>query len=161
MLFQYLEDGNLEKIQEFLDENPGFDIDAFDEKYASWPIEWAIEFCDNLAIITLLLEKGVNPNNGGEYPPLWLAAAKGRIDLVNAFLKYGADPSISSSEDDSTPLMIASKKGYFEIAKVLLEAGANLRAEDECGNTALEIALQQGHQELSDYLLAARTQNEA
>ena len=42
-----------------------------------------------------------------------------------------------------------------------MEAGANLRAEDECGNTALEIALEQGRQELSDYLLVAMTQNEA
>lgn len=163
MLFQYLEDGNLKKVQEFFRENPDFDVNAFNEEYASWPLEWAIDSGGigegKLEIISFLLKQGADPNSCGEYPPLWLAASSRRIDLVNLFLAHGTNPSISSTEDDSTPLMVASANGDLAIVKVLVEAGASLHAEDWDGKTALEHALEAEQKEVSDYLSSIIVKN--
>jgi hypothetical protein len=53
-----------------------------------------------------------------------------------------------------TPLMIAAEKNYVDLAKVLLENGADINATDAFGYTALLYADSHGSEEMAQYLLS-------
>lgn len=55
---------------------------------------------------------------------------------------------------ESTPLHLACLKGYTKLGKLLIENGADVRAEDEDGNTPLLHACRAGHKELAELLIA-------
>ncbi|MFC1478022.1 ankyrin repeat domain-containing protein [Candidatus Margulisiibacteriota bacterium] len=54
-----------------------------------------------------------------------------------------------------TPLMIAAQNGYTDIAKVLLEHGADVKIKDENGDSALMLAVNSGHPEIVQILIDA------
>ena len=54
-----------------------------------------------------------------------------------------------------TVLMIASKMGYTEIVKLLLNAGADVNAQNDVGRTAMMIATEEGHNEMIQLLKEA------
>ena len=54
-----------------------------------------------------------------------------------------------------TALMRASSKGYANIVKVLVNAGADLNIKDNRGRTALTYANQRGHKSIVQILKAA------
>jgi hypothetical protein len=61
--------------------------------------------------------------------------------MVQLLLDHGADPdTCESSSSTSTPMHIASHKGYFEIVNVLKQAGANTLARNNLGRTPIELA---------------------
>lgn len=70
--------------------------------------------------------------------PLGVAISKGDIATVKKMLEYGASPNELSN--GMTPLMIAARYNQAEIVKLLLEKGANVKAKDEKGITALKYA---------------------
>jgi hypothetical protein len=61
---------------------------------------------------------------------------------------------ITDGEDADLALVWASYKGYTEIARILLEYGADPHAHDS-GNTALGYARAYGHPETAELLMAA------
>ncbi|RAR49089.1 ankyrin repeat domain-containing protein [Flavobacterium lacus] len=70
--------------------------------------------------------------------PLCVAISKGEVDVVRKFIEYGAD--INETTNGLTPLMYAARYNQVEIIKLLLAKGANLKAKDERGFTALNHA---------------------
>ena len=50
--------------------------------------------------------------------------------------------------DGSTPLIVAPRKGNVEIAKLLIERGANINKTDITGQTPLHVACQNGREEM-------------
>ena len=52
--------------------------------------------------------------------------------------------------------LLASESGQFEVANLLLEAGADKDCRDEAGRTALMLAFQSGHSEVARLLWSAR-----
>ncbi|MFC0781052.1 ankyrin repeat domain-containing protein [Flavobacterium sp. HJSW_4] len=70
--------------------------------------------------------------------PLNVAISKGDLETVKKFIEYGADVNLAS--EDLTPLMIAALYNKHEIIKVLLANGANPKAKNEKGYTALKYA---------------------
>ena len=78
---------------------------------------------------------------------LWSAIALGRVDDVRDFVK--ADPTLlaapmSRSEHRRTPLHHAAAKNQAEVARLLLDLGADPNATDLTGATALVTAAQDG-----------------
>ena len=59
---------------------------------------------------------------------------------VKAILGKGADPNARDPRNGSTPLMLAAFLGRVDIAKMLLAAGADLKAMNNDGATALSVA---------------------
>ena len=60
------------------------------------------------------------------------------LDLMNLLLRSGAAPSLEAS---NPPLLIAAQYGHLQVAKLLLEHGANPNARSKnLDQTALEIA---------------------
>lgn len=60
-------------------------------------------------------------NNTPYKKPLWICASRGMVQFVDYLLLNGADPKA----DDSAALRWAAGRGYEEIVKMLLDAGAN------------------------------------
>lgn len=72
------------------------------------------------------------------HPKLWFAAIQaGDADVCSLLMTHGLDPNDSGS--DHTPLHYAAEGGQFDIAKRLLERGANPNARDRNGLTPLDL----------------------
>lgn len=59
----------------------------------------------------------------------------------------------SSHQSGFTPLHIACVYGHFELARLLIEAGADIEGKTKNGYTALHLAAQYGHRLIIDLLL--------
>jgi hypothetical protein len=77
----------------------------------------------------LVIELGadVDRANSEGCTALWLAAGKGRLDLVRELLKLKADIN-HASKTGVTPLMIASNRKNEEVVTWLVKAGADTQA---------------------------------
>ena len=77
----------------------------------------------------------------GGLSALHLAARQGQFDAVTALLDAGADINQPTAGDRTTPLLIAIINGRFDLAKYLVEHGANPKSAAENGATPLYAAL--------------------
>ncbi len=82
------------------------------------------------------------------------------LDLLNIFLKNGLDPNFQYPKDQKpewmhgmTILMYASANNHPETAKLLLEKGADINAQNNDGWTALMYALIYNYPEIAELLL--------
>lgn len=67
--------------------------------------------------------------------PLHRASMEGNIKEVERLIKKGADVNILDNWN-RTPLMYACKGNYYEVAKALIDNGADIHATDSTGMTA-------------------------
>jgi len=77
----------------------------------------------------------------GGMTALHLAARQGELDAVKAMLEGGAPIDVRAEGDNSTPLLVATINGQFDLAKFLLDHGANPNAAEHNGVTPLYAAL--------------------
>jgi ankyrin repeat protein len=107
----------------------------------------------NLKDLETLVAKGSDPNkplDDGSLP-LILAALKGKGAIVKALLAAGARANLRDDGCRETALHYASTP---EVAELLVEAGANVNATDEFGQTPLAGAVSAGHAAVVKLLLA-------
>lgn len=111
---------------------------------------------DHVPSIEVLIEKGADVNVSGQqgYRPLTLALAEQKYEAAKALMEGGADVSHAASGQGLTPLMIvAAQTGPAEgsiflpgsarptdVAKALVDKGADIDAQSDNGMTALMIA---------------------
>jgi ankyrin repeat protein len=80
---------------------------------------------------------------------IW-AARNGRLEIVRDLLPLRPDANTKAgSELDETALHIAAKNGFFTMAKLLLEAGADPEVIGFQGQKPLFIALASGYEEIA------------
>ena len=100
----------------------------------------------DIPAIEAALAAGVNPNacragvNG--WTPLYHAIDKNQRWAVDALIRGGAE--VDQAAPGVTPLMMAVGNGQLQIARRLLDAGANPRAVTGEGVSALSIAVSGG-----------------
>lgn len=94
-----------------------------------------------------------NPEN---LPPFILAAAQGKLALLNEMLSTGAfDVDMVDEKNGSSALMFAAQKGHLEVVRRLLNVGANANLRStKYGNTALTFAVHGCHLLVTRLLLA-------
>lgn len=81
------------------------------------------------------------------------AAFNGNTKLANLIL--GKDKKLVDikNDTDETPLMRAAAHGRFPMVKTLTDKGADVKAKDVEGNTALHHAIMGGHKDIVSFLL--------
>ena len=75
----------------------------------------------------------------GRMSALHFAARDGKLAAVQALIDNAADLNIRDAEG-STPAILATLNGHYEIAAALLEAGADPNVQDKMGRTVLFVA---------------------
>ena len=96
-------------------------------------------------------EKGLEKFRNG---PLELCEAieNGNIKAVKAIIKKGIDVDLPAKKDEF-PLFYAAGYGRPEIARLLIQAGANVNIRDSYGDTALHIAIRECNYKVAEILI--------
>ncbi len=135
--------GNLPGIRTFLDHK----IDINGQAQVT-PLIAAADG-ERSAAVTLLLEKGANPNIRAQFngqTALHFAARKGNLGIVILLLNGGAEPN-PVDPSGHTPLWAAAFQNHPQVIRALVKNGANLNHRDSNGNTAISIAAAGGSDE--------------
>ncbi|MDD3926009.1 MAG: ankyrin repeat domain-containing protein [bacterium] len=108
--------------------------------------------------IGILLAADADVNvKGNKWTPLYLAVRSGWVDLVQVFLSRGAATELSGS-GDVTPLGVAYSvsdvKKSTAIARLLIDAGANVNVTDSQESTPLMNAVDKGDYKIAALLLS-------
>ncbi len=72
--------------------------------------------------------------------PFCMAIVKGDLEAVKKMIELGRD--VNQKWDGMTPLMYAARYNRVEIMKLLIDKGANAKARDDRGRTAMKFAKQ-------------------
>lgn len=161
-------ENNFDKvIQSIIDghKRKGGDVSAYlnnrdDDGWTALMIACRIK---NTKAVKTLLENGADPNipSDSGMTPLMLACNKGDLETVKILIKNGADPNISD-EEGRTALMYlmecldmaptqeekdkgenwphdATKEDCLEIARILIDAGADIHAKDNKGSEVTDM----------------------
>ncbi|MGD9346298.1 MAG: ankyrin repeat domain-containing protein [Candidatus Aminicenantes bacterium] len=81
------------------------------------------------------------------------AIIKGDLDSVRTILEADKSQLEARSSDNFTPLLLASIHGKLEIARFLIEKGANIHAGDNESSTPLHNAAARGHLDIVSLLI--------
>ena len=105
--------------------------------------------------VAILLSRGINPNveAAGGTSALFLAAYRGRLEIMRLLVARGADIETRNPASHETVLIRAARGNQLEIVRLLLDAGAKV---DSCGIkkiTPLIYAVFGGHLEVAELLL--------
>ncbi|SIO61328.1 Ankyrin repeat [Singulisphaera sp. GP187] len=138
----------------------------------------------SVVVVETLLVAGADPNvrDADDATPLLMAIEAKGAEVVRLLLRAGADPDTGSrrhgNEERETPLMVAigeasradenalhdssrlddegpHDRGTLAIVRALVEAGAAVDREDDCGNRPLWYALDLGQPEIACLLVEA------
>ena len=140
----------------------GANVNTIEKFHNQTPLMWAAAAPRNAgAMVKLLLAKGadvkpralytdwpsqITSEPRAQYRPvggltaLLYAARDGCYDCVEALIAAGADVNLPTPEG-VTPLMLALDNDHNDVAKLLLDRGANPQLWDWWGRTALYIAI--------------------
>ena len=80
---------------------------------------------------------------------------KANLNLVNDLIALGADLEWQDKEDGSTALHLCASYNHPEIARMLLDAGADVNIQDEYGWTALHWCAIHNRPEIARMLIDA------
>jgi len=133
LLFRASSKGDVDEVKRLLDR--GTNVDAREENGETPLMYAAVE--DRTEIVEILLDRGsdINAASLNGETALTKAVIVSRYNAVSRLLTRGAD-----IEKDN-PLMYAAGGGDVKMIKLLLEAGANINAQNREGDTALTAAV--------------------
>lgn len=108
---------------------------------------FAAESCHNNAVFEMALRHGANPNSrewwdSGSDTLLIHAASEGNLAHAKMLLRYGADVKARGSMKQTALInsVIGRPPHQREMLALLLDAGADINATDECGSALTELA---------------------
>ena len=134
----------------------GWSVDGFT------PLHLAA-FFGHMGTVRLLLERGADPmavsRNPMEVTPLHSTLAgsdaAGRPPIAELLLDRGADVD-ARTHGGFTPLMEAAQNGDLDTARLLLARGADRTLRNDRGQSAYDLAVARGHDEVAELLRAPR-----
>ena len=143
-LHEAAELGDVSAIRRFV--SAGSKIDELVD--GASPLMLAAYHCHPSAVQELLKD-GARTDlvSGNGKSALILAVESGNAEGVRLLLAKKADVGFRGGKNKASPIVIAVGNGDLEVSQMLVEAGANLRDEDQYGNSLLCIAAVGGLQE--------------
>lgn len=115
----------------------------------------AAQLGGNIDIVRQLIEAGADINEVDEWhrSALEMACQAQRVEAAKLLLKFGANPNVDHViHAHSAPLIHACRFGKGDLAKELLEKGADVYVTDGKGETPLSWAIRMGHNDIADML---------
>ena len=108
---------------------------------------------NDISLIKTYLKSTIDAIDYQGNTKLTKACKDGNIEDVKIMLKLGADAN-GKDIDQWTPLHMAAIKGHFEIAKLLIQNGADIDAKSEYHKeTPLHFAVLYGYSKIAELLL--------
>jgi ankyrin repeat protein len=127
----------------------GADVNAKESWGGTTPLMWAASE-GNAEAARLLITRGADVNARSHY----IAAANGRGFEGRTPVANRTDPKTEEFASGwLTPLMLAAREGDLELARVLVDAGADVDAVAGDGKTALALAIFNGNYDVASYLV--------
>ncbi|KAG9397312.1 Ankyrin repeats (3 copies) [Carpediemonas membranifera] len=116
-------------------------------------------FINHIGLLELLIEFGADVNrlNSQNISPLTLCVKQNRVDFARALLKTGADPNIQDDQGVAPVMLAAMDRQCGELARVLVEGGADYTLANREGMTAIDIAIAAANTEMLEALLGDKT----
>jgi ankyrin repeat protein len=110
----------------------------------------------HLEMCCWLLDNGADPNSANPSRSMVSYAVDSKkLEIVTLLLERGAKIEADNSETDSSPLVLAAVSGLEEIAKLLLEKGADIDHPESTLATPLYLASSSGHLNMVRCLIEA------
>ena len=97
----------------------------------------------------------IPPIKKGEMIANELYTSKPNINLISDLISLGADLDIEFLDGGFTPLYFCAVNNYPEIAKMLIDAGANVDWRGDRGRTALHVCAIRNNKEIAKMLIDA------
>lgn len=117
------------------------------------PALMAATLFGNAQMVERLLQHGAEPNRPGPLGTTALMWAVPHLEKVRLLLASGANAN-ARPENGRTPLLVAaSYPGTRNVLQLLLDRGADLRAQDRAGTTALALAARSADVEVVRFLV--------
>jgi hypothetical protein len=152
----YAQEGNLDKIRELIENGADINLQdrlGFTALHAS---------CKNgqIEVVRYLLEHGANPNiqsYAAMMSPLDSSIMEGDQypKIVSLLIRHGANVKIRAADGDTPLHGAAFSNSLSEIVRLLLEAGADPQALNNSGKSPIDIANEQGQNEIVTILKGA------
>jgi quinoprotein dehydrogenase-associated probable ABC transporter substrate-binding protein len=133
----------------------GADVNRRDRD--GWTSIMTAAYSDDPEDVKFLVAHGADLNviSSQKLTPLGIAAQYGKDKAAIALLELGADPKRPVGEGEYTPLMLASANDAQDLARALLQKGADVNARNGGGVTALMMAAANGRLDMIDLLVKA------
>ncbi|MFA8020911.1 ankyrin repeat domain-containing protein [Bremerella cremea] len=138
----------------------GADLDVQEEESGHTPLHIA-SFYGKLYAGRELIDNGASMEiraNKTVQTPLFYASRENSPKIVQWLLEKGANPNLQDP-DGTTALHWAARKGFVDVAKVLIAGGADFCIESINGLRALQFAVSYHQPEVRDYLIAVERAN--
>jgi ankyrin repeat protein len=147
--------GDLATAKEFL--NQGVDIDAVAES-GSAALHIAAQNGD-VDLVNFLIQKeaDVNLTTDDGLTALHFAALRGYLEITNSLIKARIDVNIAGRRYNRTALHYAADKNQSDVAKALVEAGANPDLLDILGFSPLKIASSKNNLDVANAILTSKS----
>lgn len=138
--------GNLDIVRLLIER--GADVNAV--AHFNWTALMVASAKGHDDVIRVLLENGANANVADVYgwTPLMRAVETNRYAAVAVFMESGDVRLDAVDETGATALHHAVAGGHLEIARLLLEKGASIRAENAQGLTPMDVARRKSQEEM-------------
>jgi ankyrin repeat protein len=169
--------GHPDVVKLFLE--AGAKVDAKDTLRQTTALMWAAEQ-GHAEVVKLLVAAGADVNaqttidgakkrrgvvykqgedfHTGGVTPLILAARQGNLDAVKALAEGGADLN-KGAGDESTAMLVAIQNGHYNVARYLVEKGANIKPNEKGWTPLYYLAVK--HRNLETGTIPVPNQNQA
>lgn len=112
----------------------------------------------SIVVSTLFILTGCNDRREEEHMKLQSdnliqAVENNDLEKVQEILQDSSYPINETNDKGETPLLIATHENYIEVAKLLIEAGADINLQDNIQDSAYLYAGAQGKTEILKYLI--------
>jgi ankyrin repeat protein len=104
-------------------------------------------------LVKLLLDRGADPNRSGVGGTTALMWAVPNLEKVRLLVAHGANVNARSETDRTAFLVSASYPRTLDVLRLLLDRGADLRAQDRAGATALALAVRSADVDVVRFLV--------